>query len=290
MGLRVLTVVLASSMLMGGVCSWFRFKPNSRVHHLLGGDDPRYLRTYFAATWEPNGLGLLFLATPVDSTDPACGGALWRYDTTSDSLEELLSRNFCALALSADGRTAVLSRGNSRDGGYLLCYDLVADSLKYIDASRDDAIDVAFSKLDSGKLYYSSRKDGLYSVRLDGSGESLVDNSVRGYFDLTPSDSVVTLDGNPKPRIDPSGRYVIRPPRFAEESWGDLDLIELAGEDTSRLPSRPFEYSHVYYANWSPDGQSVVFTAHEVAVGCPPSVPYGPPGGLWTFGPLGLPE
>jgi hypothetical protein len=298
MRLRTLVIALLSALMLGGVCEriLFRFRPDRHAHLLLKdeGSDYRQVRSYFHPIWEPDTSGIIFLATAggLYQWHPDSGGALWRFDVAADTAMPLHDPDktcYTSVALSADGSLAVLA-DNSRSYGKLVEFDLATLEAKCFCVANGRISDVVFSRIDTDLVFFSSSVNGLHSVRLDGSELTSVDGRVKSGFDLTPTDSVVTLGEKPNCRVDPSGRYALFATVYDTEKAGDIGILHLKTGDTIWVPTKAYEYGDTEYASWHPNGQEIAYTAVDIQGGCPPAFPYNSPGELWTFAPLPLPE
>jgi hypothetical protein len=190
-------------------------------------------------------------------------GTLWRTVSSDTGAVQVLPDSFGSMAISPDGRLMVLgnySRGPSRR---LVTIDLGTGAVETIPSAQDiDAWDLEFSRTAVGRVYYTNSRTGLHRIRVDGSDEVLVDSTVKGYFDLTLSDSVV--QSRRKPRVSPNGRYiacVVSPDANFIEC--DIAVVDLATKDTVRLKANPYKQADIGFPYWMPDGQAIVFAAAE---------------------------
>jgi Tol biopolymer transport system component len=166
------------------------------------------------------------------------------------------------MAISPNGQLMVLVTYRNGMGDPLVTLDLgtgVAETIPYV-----DAYDVEFSRTIAGRIYYSDRYTGLHRMDIDGSNDVIVDSTIRGYFDLTPSDSVV--QGFFPPRVSPDGRYVACLVRSFNY---DIALVDLTSKDTILLNANPYKSDGIGPPYWTPDGQALVFSAAETYVGDP---------------------
>jgi len=215
------------------------------------------------------------------------GGTLWKMKTDGTEATEVLSDTFCALAISANGQKLALATKTEETGGKLVIFDLVGLTLDTILTSHSDIFDVVFSKTDPQKIYYCSKNYGVYRINIDGSGEELINPSIRNYFDLTSSDSIITRMPyyHPKPRVHPSLPYIAyikpKPVAGAYAKTDDIILVNMETMDTTYLNANPYKYSWIFFPYWFPDGNKLIFTAYEFVGGDP--LRLRPGGEIWLL-------
>ena len=188
---------------------------------------------------------------------------VWRTGFSDTSAVNVLPGFFLSMAMSPDGQLMVLVPESHVIIGPLVTFDLgtaVAETIPY----QIDAYDLEFSRTVARRFYYSSRETGLHWWDIDSSKDVLVDSTIRGHFDLTPSDSVV--QGLYKPRVHPGGRYVAC---VVSSRDGGIALFDLATKDTVPLNAQPYKMGGVGSPYWTPDGKALVFSAAESYLGDP---------------------
>jgi len=208
---------------------------------------PDGVQVYYFGSGQPTNIGYFV-------------GTLWRTRFNDTGAVQVLPDTFGAMAISPDGRLMVLGTYSDGPSRCLVTIDLSTSAVDTIPSAQGiDAWDVEFSKTVGGRIYYSSRKTGLHRIDTDGSNEVLVDSTIRGYFDLMPSDSVVQAMFS-KPKVDPGGRYVAS---MVSSTDPEIALIDLTTRDTTLLRANPYKSADMEFPYWTPDGKSLVFAAAE---------------------------
>jgi hypothetical protein len=258
-GRCILAALAAVALLSASGCRLFsppfRRNPKLRLLRSERGGLKEPESSLFHPVVSPDGAQVYYL-----SWGPSSG--LWRTGLSDTSGVNVLPGTFTSMAMSPDGQRIVLvPEGQGGICGPLVTFDLgtaVTETLFY----DIDAYDLEFSRTVAGRFYYSSRNTGLHWWDIDSSNDVLVDSTIRRYFDLTSSDSVV--QGLYKPRVHPGGRYVA----CVLPSAG-IALVDLAAKDTIPLNAKPYELAGVSSPYWTPDGKALVFSAVEGRLGDP---------------------
>lgn len=201
-GRCILAALAAVALLSASGCRLFSrpFSRNPKLRLLRsergGLKEPE--SSLFHPIVSPDGAQVYYL-----SWGPSSG--LWRTGFSDTSAVNVLPGTFTSMSMSPNGQLMVLVPYGTGINGPLVTFDLgtaLAETILY----DIDAFDVEFSRTVAGRFYYSSRNTGLHWWDIDSSNDVLVDSTIRSYFDLTSSDSVV--QGLYKPRLHPGGRYV----------------------------------------------------------------------------------
>ena len=209
----------------------------------------------------PDGKQVYFLSAQYPCNIDNHFGTLWRMGLHDTAAFQLLPDTFRSMALSPDGPTMVLGTYGYGPIRRLLTIDLSTWTVDTIPCDQDiNAMDVEFSRTVPSRVYYSESKSGLHRINIDGSDNVLVDSTIRGYFDLTPSDSVV-LGVSSKPKVRPGGRYAASV--IMSSGW-DIFLIDLTTRDKINLNARPYDPSEIAFPCWTPDGKTLIFAAAEI--------------------------
>jgi|WetSurMetagenome_2_1015567.scaffolds.fasta_scaffold65523_3 hypothetical protein len=188
-------------------------------------------------------------------------GSLWRVGFNDTCAVQVLPDIFVAMAISPDGRTMVLGGGPSHR---LVTIELGTFAAETIPSALDiDAKDVEFSRTVAGRVCFTDRT-GLRRVDIDGSNEALVDSTVRDYFDLTASDSVVQTWLS-KPEVSPDGRYLacVVSHDKTNHTACDIAVVDLVTGDTAWLKANPYDPAAMVFPYWTPDGRALVFAAAQ---------------------------
>ena len=258
----VLAALAALALLTVTGCDWFfpTFSRNPKLR-LLRSERMSGL-SLIRPVVSPDGAQVYYLGVRDPDNIMFPYGTLWRMGFNDTSATQVLPDIFSSLAISPDGRLMVLGGGPSQR---LVTIDLATWAVETIPSAQDiDAWDVEFSRTVAGRVYYSEGRTGLHRVDIDGSNEVMVDSTVRHYFDLTPSDSVVQTRFS-KPKVDPSGRYVacaLSPDTINFTNY-DVAVVDLTTRDTTLLKANPYKPAVIGFPYWTPDGQALVFAAAE---------------------------
>ena len=189
-----------------------------------------------------------------------CLGTLWRTGFNDTAAVQILPDTFASMAMSRDGRLMVLGTYTYSSGRRLVTLDLGASTVETIPSAQDiSAWDVEFSRTVAGRVYYTDGRTGLHRIDIDVSNEVLVDSTVKDYFDLTASDSVVQAAYS-KPKVDPTGRYVAS---MVSDDDPYIAVIDLTTRDTTLLRANPYKSTDMEFPYWTSDGKSLVFAAAE---------------------------
>jgi len=208
----------------------------------------------------PDGAQVYYLSSGHSTNIGYFLGTLWRTGLNDTGAVQVLPDTFGSMAISPDGRVMVLGTYSHSLGRRLVTIDLGTWAVETIPSSQDiSARDVEFSRNVAGRVYYSNSNTGLHRIDIDGSNEVLVDSTIRGYFDLTPSDSVVQAMFS-KPKVDPGGRYVAC---MVSSTDPDIALIDLTTRGTTLVKANPYRTADMEFPYWTPDGQAIVFAAAE---------------------------
>jgi len=235
----------------------FRRNPDLRLlrsGHVAGGSalshpivSPDGAQVYFLSSDQPTNIGYF-------------RGMLWRTGFNDTVAVQVLPDTFASMAMSPDGQRMVLGTYTYSRGRRLVTLDLGTSAVETIPSAEDiSAWDVEFSRTVAGRVYYSDGRTGLHRIDIDGSNDVLVDSTVKRYFDLTPSDSVVQARFS-KPKVDPTGRYVAG---MVSDMDPNIAIIDLTTRDTTLLRANPYKTADMEFPYWTPDGKSLVFGAAE---------------------------
>jgi|GEM_PF-3426581 len=264
-------------LLSATACEWFfpKFRRNPQLR-LLRSERIGSGSSLSHPVVGPDGLQVYYLRSSQPTNIGCFVGILWRAGLNDTSAVQVLPDTFGSMAISPDGRLMVLGNYSEGPGRRLVTVDLDTWAVETIPSAQNiDARDVEFSRAVGGRVYYSNSKTGLHRIDVDGSNEVLVDTTVRGYFDLTSSDSVVQARFS-KPRVHPGGRYVAC---MVSSTDPDIALIDLTTAATTLLTANPYRTADMEFPYWTPDGQSLVFSAAEWR-----GEPHGTfPAELWFF-------
>jgi Tol biopolymer transport system component len=207
----------------------------------------------------PDGAQLYYLSSDHISIG-YCLGTLWRTGFNDTVAVQVLADTFGSMAMSSDGRHMVLGTYTYSRGRRLVTLDLGTSTVETIPSAEDiSAWDVEFSRTVAGRVYYSDGRTGLHRIDIDGSDEVLVDSTLKHYFDLTTSDSVVQAKFS-KPKVDPGGRYVAC---MVSSTDPNIAVIDLTTGDTTLLRANPYKTTDMEFPYWTPDGKSLIFAAAE---------------------------
>ncbi len=277
-----LAALAAVALLSASGCQLFTppFRRNPKLRLLRSGQGASHDTTwssFIRPNVSPDGKQLYFLSAHFPCNISNHFGTLWRMGLNDTAALQLLPDTFRSMALSPDGPTLVLGTYGYGPIRRLLTIDLSTWTVDTIPYEQDiNAMDVEFSRTVPGRVYYSDLKSGLHRIDIDGSDNVLVDSTIRGYFDLTPSDSVV-LGAISKPKVRPGGRYVASV--ILSNDCGII-LIDLTTRDTAYINARPYDQSDLAFPCWTPDGKTLIFAAAEIHEG---DVTWTGPGELWVL-------
>jgi Tol biopolymer transport system component len=235
----------------------FRRNPDLRLlrsGHVAGGSalshpivSPDGAQVYFLSSEQPTNIGRFI-------------GTLWKMGFNDTVAVQVLPVTFSSMAISPDGRRMVLGIGRDGSDRRLVTLDLGTGAVEIIpSAEAITAWDVELSRTVAGRVFYSDGRTGLYRIDIDGSNDVLVDSTVKGYFDLTPTDSVVQARFS-KPKVDPTGRYVAS---MVSDMDPNIAVIDLTTRDTTLIRANPYKTADMEFPYWTPDGKSLVFGAAE---------------------------
>jgi Tol biopolymer transport system component len=249
---------------------WF-FRPNPNLTLLVSHNAPgRSGGSHYAASWSPDGQVLYYLQTTEALYYLEAGGSPWNATATGSPRRRLSEDEFSALGVSHDGsKLGLVTRPARREHGELVILDLQTLRHDTLRTGRTDILDVVFGRKDTLRVFYASAGDGVRSIRLDGTDDRPELPTVRTYFDLTPSDSVVFVTKRgygPKVTVDPAGK------RLAGALDGriaptDIWILDMQTGDTTWLNAKPYYKSGLSHPRWSPDGSKLVFTAQRLTTG-----------------------
>jgi hypothetical protein len=276
-GRCILAALAAVAVLSASGCRLFfppfRRNPKLRLlrsEHMGSGSSlshpvvsPDGAQVYYLSSGHPTNIGYFL-------------GTLWRTGFNDTGAVQVSPDTFGSMAISPDGRLMVLGTYSYGPSRKLVTIDLGTWAVETIPSAEDIAAwDVEFSRTVAGRVYYSNSRTGLHRIDVDGNNEVLVDSTVKDYFDLTPSDSVVR-DAFTKPKVDPGDRYVAC---MLSSTDPNIAVIDLTTGDTTLNRANPYKTADMEFPYWTPDGQSLVFGAAEWR-----GEPHGTnPAELWVF-------
>jgi Tol biopolymer transport system component len=254
-----LSILVANIILVSLNCIEWPFTRNPNLK-LIKSESGAY--TLFFPVFTPDGTQIYYLRR--EGVESAWfGGTLWKMSDSGTYATEVLCDTFCALAISSDGLKLALSTRGEETGGKLVIFNLAGLTIDTIPTSDTDIFDVEFGQREPQKIYFCSKSHGIYRINCDGSSEEFI-TSVVSYFDLTTSDSIV-IGGNLK--VHPSRPYIasVNPQAVAGaySTTDNIILINIQTMDTTYLNANPYKFSWIEFPYWSPEGNRIVFTAHE---------------------------
>jgi hypothetical protein len=264
-GIRCILIALTGLVLLScGACQlFFPFRRNPNLRLLRGergemGSGSSLSRPVIS----PDGTQVYFLSWRQSPNIERSLGTLWRMGFNDTSAVQVLPDTFSAMAISPDGRTMVLGNYGIGPSSSLVTLDLGNSAVETIPSEQNiDAWDVEFSRTAVGRVYYTDRT-GLHRIDAGSGNDVLVDSTVRRYFDLTSSDSVIP--GLRKPKVSPDGRYVACVVSHDINFINcDIALVDLSTKDTTLLHANPYKPADMGFPYWTPDGRALVFAAAE---------------------------
>lgn len=262
---------------------WVADLPRDRAPgQTLRAGEPRRLTSFdaseYSPTWSPDGRTIAFV-TWTDSS----GGDIYRVDADGGNPEKIsrTSAYYEKLAYTPDGskllfaRASMADRFETSEQGFAGASDTDADlmwmpaeggaaelitRLEYLNRLNPPYYGIPHFGPDSGRvLLYEPNRNGLYSMRLDGSDRRALVRATQLPWNSSgkgPADDIVlSPDGDHAMILGGQNAFLVTLPRS-----GPAPVISLVGEGSGPVPVQRLSRIGATYVGWSPDGRTMFYS------------------------------
>ncbi|MEO0276277.1 MAG: hypothetical protein ABIM60_05830 [candidate division WOR-3 bacterium] len=281
--LKSINLLLISFLLSCRSCKE-PFKRNPNLELLLKND----WDSFFNPVWAPNGEIIYYLRAhrenlPVEATQLAIGGELWKININTKQKKFLLKGPFSSLSISPDGNLLALSyeREGSEiewEGGPLILADTLGNIIDTLIKDSTFVQEVKFNSIGDYIYFFAikysegKKQCGIYRIRIDGTEENLVkpiyDCYYRVNFYLDRNDSIYFGKGdfNYKKNLEAMihGEVMLGPAELKIKELA-TNKIFIPDADPYGPPEADSGFESAY---WSPDGEKLILSVGKVESEC----------------------